>query len=746
MIDFLRQNLLDFQYPAARRTALIAMLVTAFLSPDIGPSAPFPAIRLEQLFLAALLPSLFLFYRAHPALRRPMFTDYAFLALAAAITLSAAIAPLIVSQSTYSLRDPFEPARVIEYWLLFRLAFIAPPDTLSGRRVITLLGVAAVALGLFGVVQYLNLGSFNSIVTDIWADEHNLEGVTRRSRVVGFTGNANYFGILSALLMVTLLSLVLLRAPLSARARWLVVAAVFFATLSVVMSQSRTAVFAILGAMFLGILLVAVTWRGRADYLRTIGLFVAAVTISVTFVELVPPEFGTFHDRFSPQTLSSDDSVGIRFSRWRALLAGFFDDPPGYCEGNNLDDKIGKGHAPSGDVGAPAAASDALARDAQRKRDVRALSRGVLDYFCETDRWPYVEPSLAAALVPAFMDAIPTDPATGAPYESFVYRSGFIVGAALENPDDSEGPTFALGTVPNLVLNPSFDDRAGTPGSWSTSGREGRRPTARIETADDGLFGSRSAHVHLGPEEAVYQSVVYDFPRGEGWTASLWAKSTSGNEETLKLYLIALLVEGGEIDPLASRDVTLPANGEWVPVSLGFTTTESSRTFVMQYTVRPATLGASLDIALDAATLNPGTFVPSFPWVTDVDPARLRLTDAPTFADSPIVGVGPRKEFPTGSFDNEYALMLHRYGTVGLLAYMALFGSAFVIAWRARASALWPIVVLSFVLMVFVTALWAFNIAAGSYYHFQIMAIYWMLLGLLARARPQPGAAAPEPA
>lgn len=728
--------LFDFERLDARRHALIALLAIALLSPDIPMPSPSPAVRLEQVLLGILLPSLFLYYRRHPEVRRALAVDFAFLGLAVAVTATLIGAPLFVSKAEYSIRDPFELAKVVEYWLMFRIAYIASPGAATGSAVRNVFLLAAIGLGLFAFVQYLDLGSFNEAVTDIWADAHNLEGVTTRSRIVATAGNANYAGIIACWFLIFALSMVLLRQRMGPPLRWTVIAAACFAALAVVMSQSRTAVIALVGALVLGLIFVAVTWRGRANYLGAIALFLAAATVSVTFVEVVQPEFGTFHQRFSPNELGGGRSSTVRLQKWRSLLGGFFQERPEYCEGLDLDDKVGKGHAPASAPGAPAPAADALARDAQRKQDVRALARAGLDYFCEKDRWPYREPSLAEALVPRFLDPLPADPATGLAYPAFVVSGDFLVGAPLENEDDPEGPYFALGTPPNIVRNPSFEDGRAVPANWALAGGESGGPAPGVHIANDGLFGARAAHLDLGPEDSLYQLVVFEFPLGQEWTATMWARSDSGKDEDVRLYMIALLAEGGELDPFAAIAAVLPANGQWVPVSLTFTTTESSRTFVMQFSIRAGTTGERAKIAVDGATLTAGSFAPSFPWVIDVDPARLKPPDVPAFADSPIIGIGPRKGHPAGSFDNEYILFLNRYGGLGALAYLGLLGSAFVVAFQARKSAEIHTVVLSLTMLVFIVALAVFNIAAGSYYAFQVMAVYWLLIGVLARARP----------
>ncbi|MBI5949003.1 MAG: hypothetical protein HY875_12765 [Chloroflexi bacterium] len=738
MITLLRRHLFDFEHSEARRHAFVALLAVAFLSPDIPMPSPAPALRLEQVLLGLLLPSLFLYYRRHPALRRPMAVDYAFVALGAAMTLSIIAAPIIVSQASYSPRDPFEVARVVEYWLMFRIAYIAPPIEATGEGGGKVLLWAGVGTGAFSAIQYLNIGSFNSVVTDVWAEGHNLDGVIKQGRAVGFVGNANYMGIFSGMLLAFALALILLRHPLSRNLRWLVLASVLLATLGVVTSQSRTAAFSALGAMFLGLSWIAMTWRTRPNYLGTIGALLAAIVLSVTFVQANPPEHGSFADRFNLTALNNDSSVTIRISKLRSLFAGFFGDEPAYCNGENLDDKITKGHEPVGAASGATVPADVLARDTTRKGDVRSITRGILDYYCENSRWPYREASLAEALVPTFMDAVPKDPATGKDYASYIRRDGFAVGAQLENPADTTGPVFALGTVPNIVGNSSFETGKSSPSQWATFDEVDE--AAVVVSTADGLFGRRAAVAGVKPTGLFYHLVVYEFPLDEQWTASVWARSASGEDEIVDLYLIARIADGTNYDPMVEKTATLPANGDWVPLSLTFQTPAPNRMFILEFAIIAPRSDPEIKVALDGAALSPGPFTLSYPWAIDVDPARLKPIDLPGFVDSPLLGVGPRKDLQTGAFDNEYALFLDRYGAVGTLAYLALFTSAFIVAFQARKSGAPIVVVLSLAMMVSTFALASFNIAAGSYYHFQIMAIYWLLAGLLARGRPRDAA------
>lgn len=730
MIALARQNLFDFEQLSARRNALFLLLIAAIVSPNVGMPSPLPAIRLEQVALAFLLPSLFLFYKHHPEMRRVSFVDWAFLAMGAAVAISLVFSPLIVSQSNYSIRDPFEVARVIEYWLLFRLAFTVASDEAGLRGTVRILLAAAVVSGIFSALQYLGKGSFNDTFTSIWADTHNFDGVVRRSRVVGFVGNPNYFGIFGGLLLVVSLALVLLRVPMTKRDRWLVPAGVTFATACIVMSQSRTVALAVLGAMGLTLCLVFLVRRRQAAYGLAIGMFLIGLAISIAFVEIFPPKFGSINDRFNLTQITSDPSVTIRITKWKSLFAGFLRDAPDRCSNIPLNARPTMQHEPR-KLSSASAPADVLARDAQRKQDIADVSRAVQRYSCDADAWPTGD--LAAALVPKYLPALPTDPKSGDQYQAFLQKGGFLVGADLENPADPEGPVYALGTIPNIIVNPSFDTTA----HWQTATSADGRPSTTLDGTGDGLFGDSAINAEIGATSSLYQLTVFDFPLSEDYTASIWARSDAGSDQTIALYLIGTLADGQVMDPMAKVQATLPGDGRWVPLKLTFQTPPANRLTVFQLSVR-ALAGQPAKVTLDGAALNQGPFPASFPYVTDVNPSRLRPSDIAGFSDSPLIGIGPQKDRQVGAFDNEYALMLDRYGGIGTLAYLTLMLAAFLVPLAGMRNkqpgnlTLFQ-VALSVGLVTYSIAQAVFNVAAGSYYSFQIMAIYWLLIGFCAR-------------
>lgn len=797
---------LSFERANVRAGALLVLLVAAFLSPNIETVGAFPAVRLEQILLGLLLIPLAALVLGHPEYRRLGAVDVIFAALALAMTITIIVAPLIVDEVTWSMRDPFEVARVVEYWLCYRLALTVVPTEWTSRRVLALLGGMMALLGLFSLLQYLDGfgGNFNPYVTKYWATGHNLVGVERESRVVGTVGNANYYSMLAALPLIAGLALVLLRRELPGRWQWLALAGIVLGTLSMVMAQSRTAMVALVFALLVGLSVLVVSGRARARLreapfvvlvvlgylavlaaiqalveeqallagvllalamlvaaglllamrggsalLRGLSLWLLVLAASVSFVEARPPYVGTFHDRFSPFNLDDDTSALIRFQRLKSFFTGFFADEASICggDGERIETlPVAKSHVMrAAGPGAPQATPDQLARDRQRKADVVLLSRGIIDYFCEKDRWPIDRP--LTELVPEYLERIPVDPASGEAYRTYISQGGFFVGAPLENGNDPEGPVYTLGTIPNIIVNSSFESGKEEPSSWSP------RTNVRARVVEGGLFQDRAARLEIGPLGDFRQFIVFDFNVDTEYTAAAWVRSANGEEQKIRLYIVGQVINGNEYDPLARETFTLPADGRWVRIELPFRTPPeaSNRIITLQFMLRGETNESSALIDVDGATLTQGTFAPAYGRVTDVDPSRLRPQDLPQFADSPLVGVGPRNNAEAGAFDNEYALFLDRYGVLGTLPYLALYIAAAVIGFRAFRRGRERFEVLGLALFVFSMALFVFNLGAGSYYHFQIMAIYWLLIGYLAargdgdasepRGEPVPAAA-----
>ena len=692
--------------------------------------ADLPNVRIEQIWLALLIPSIGIYHRNHAELRRPLFVDWAFLALGATTLFTLAAAPFVVDDVSRSPRDVFELARVAEYWLAFRFAFAAWGGRPAITPIVLLIAVVAGVSGLLAIGQYLDAGRLNDLVTDTWATPHSLDSAIRNGRAVGFVGNPNHFGIFSGLLLGFLLAYQTVSVGRGTDKRMLVMVAVAagLATAGILLSQSRTATAATIGALGLGFALSLLVNRGRtsfASYAAPIVTLLVAGSLTIGFAETFPPEFGSLRARFDVRSFSDDSSFSLRITRWRTLLGSVFSDPPSICTGEPLDSFMSADREPV--VAGTTTDSEVIARDTQRRADVRALAGATVDYFCDNDEWP--AGNTEALLVPDFIDPLPLDPLTGEPYELYVISGGFITSASLEDERSPTGAAFALGTMPNYVQNHGFENGDETPKDWRTSGAADGRAETLLTVQEDSRFGEKSVLANIGGGSGFYQQVVQDFALGLEYTVNVWAKAQT-ESETVQIYIIGNTADGRALDPLARSEPIQLTTEDWSASSLSFVTPTSSRIVVMSVLIRSIDEADSVDALFDAITLTPGPFPPSYPWVREASPAD--RTPLPGFADSPLIGVGPLKGIELGALDNEYGLFLDRYGISGLAAYLTVFGSALwtaVTASRARPLAT---AILGLGLVIGTVGFMVFSIAAGSYYNFQLMAIFWPLVGIAA--------------
>jgi len=341
-------SLWSLQDPRRRLTLFLLLIAAAVLSPNIPLPGGLPAIRLEQIMMAVMLPSLAVFHLRNREYLRITFLDAVFVALGLAITTSIIFAPTIVASVGWSLRDPFEIARVVEYWLMYRFGMTLVPSEATARSIIYTLLAGAILLTVFSIAQYLDGGGrFNELVTDWWAVGHNLRGVQREGRVVGTIGNANYYSFFMALPIIAGLSIILLKKELPTRQiAAFVVVAIVASIFSAVLSQSRTGSAAILFGTTAGLALVFAFRRPVAPF-KAIGLFLGSIALAVAFIQVQPPLVDSFNARFNPAAVDDDASFIIRIQRFRTFFTGFFADKPAFCEGDTLDKRtVADSHKP----------------------------------------------------------------------------------------------------------------------------------------------------------------------------------------------------------------------------------------------------------------------------------------------------------------------------------------------------------------------------------------------------------------
>jgi O-antigen ligase len=683
---------------------LAAILAAVVATPAVPMPFDLPDLRLEQ---ALAVPALLLLLRHRPPPWRLLAgfgpIDAALLALGAVTTLSILHAGLVLGEHL-SPRDGYEIVKLVLYWTLFRFALVAGARPIARRTARTALFAAAVVAALVALAQYLDLPGARAAGA-WWAPAHHLRALARDGRAFGLAANPNYFGALMALVTLAALAVRVEGTPQGGRWAAMALAA---GVLGVVLSGSRGA----LGLLSAGLVTFWLLTLGRGSIgprvLRATALLAVAFLAAVLLVETVPRGRQDYLTRVAGALSPTGDSdLALRLERWRGWLGG---------RGPGAE----SAPAPAlGGTGLPTAPAEARARDAHRKADVRRLVAAVERFRAATG----TVPETPATLVPGFLDALPADPADGAPYRYERTASGFTVAARLEDPADPDYPLFATGDVGNYLQNGDAEEGEGgrAAGFRALPGTIWERASRAALFGDFGIAfrGSQSAPQRRA---AVYQQRYLNRPGGAPFTATVWVRLMPESRGEVFLYVNVYYADGGRADPYArvAADPTRP--GVWQRLSLTITPDAGRRVdFIGVYLLSDDFQG---EAHADGFELVDGSVPVSFPGLRAADRAGADL--GARFRRSPLLGSGPGKAAGGATVDNEYLLVLGRYGLLGLAAYLALW----VVLLRAALRAARTGVPLAAAVAGGVVGLLLFNLVAGSLYQLQLMGLFWPLVGL----------------
>ena len=691
----------------------------------------------------------------------------------------------------------------------------------------------------FGVFQYFDWLRVNEWLTPFYAPEHHLTVLQESGRVVGTISNPNYFAMLCAILALGALASFWLQAgPLSRdltpdpfprregeteqdpkRAvgrglvprrspdgayRWLengetasagsrrfsvpdhgglLLIPAFLACLGLVFSGSRSGLLALAaGLLALGALAL---WRRRALARFVIGsavlvlLFVLAAGVAEAFPHGQVDFLGRVTEGLNIQ---QDASFGLRIARWRAIVAG-----QGGGAARVAGTSLAALHRPLTSVhatGAPPAAGDMLARDAQRKADLLQIAQALDAYHQQTGNWPDSE-NYVTALVPAYLPAVPRDPLTHETYRDVQTVSGYSLLARLENPADPDynpnEPIYGIGSGRNYLLNGDLEAGGSTPSDWETI------PGTSISLQrGDALYGDRAVLFRGNPKDpqqtaGIYQQRYFGRPGGQPFTATVWVKLLQPASGTLELYANVVYTDGDRADPLTRIAADMNKVGVWQKVTLGILPASGKEvSFMGIYVIGRGFRGQAL---VDGFQLVDGPVPLSFA-ITGEAPSldAYGFNPEANFRRSPLIGVGPAKAEQGGAVDDEYLLYAARYGLIGIAIYLALYFGTLTLAARAfqhtvdggarlplalrqaqgerevvsahgelvepsadhieslsnvqpgrpRPSATTTVgsrCALPALVVATLAAFLIFNVAAGSFYELQLMAIFWLLTG-----------------
>jgi O-antigen ligase len=261
-------------------------------------------------------------------------------------------------------------------------------------------------------------------------------------------------------------------------------------------------------------------------------------------------------------------------------------------------------------------------------------------------------------------------------------------------------------------------------------------------TADDALFGRRSARFRGNPSApgqraALFQQRYLGRPGGTPLTAQLAVKLTGPIDGDLSLYANIFYADGTRSDPHVRVSADPTRLGAWQELSAPIEP-EAGRvvTFVGVYLMGEGFRGEAL---VDGFALHDGAAAVNFASLRESPAVLSGAAGAARLRQSPLLGVGPAKAEPAQATvtDNEYLLIVSRYGLVGLVLYLALWGSVFATMWHGlRGGARNAAAALRLTVAATVAGLLIFNLAAGSFLHLQLMALFWPLAGVAAARWP----------
>lgn len=468
---------------------LILLLVAAVLTPSVEVVSSLPKLRLEQVLIAAIAAAFVVMAVRRGASIQFGVIDLVFMAIAVSTLIGIVWGGLVLDVDIIG-RDFFEVIKPFEYFLLFRLGIsINEPTSGTVRRVVVALLIAGVVSATLSVFQYFGWLHVNDWLSPVFAPEHHLRALESGGRVVGTIGAPNDYGIFSALLGVTAVSVFIFGNPSRSFAS-LLLFALGIATLTLLMSLSRSATFGALAAL-LWITILALTRRQLWPRLGAALVALALLTgASLGVLEAFPKEGGSFVSRFtSAMDPLQDRTLALRLLRWQSVLGG---DSGGSAPTSVSLEPLTTVRATGGE-GAP---PEVLERDAMRRADVHGIVPALIEYRTEHGSYP-LEEEFASVLWPRYVAQLPADRAE--PEDSPLYFSkgtGFIVGNPLENSAHADYPVYAIGSYPNLLRDSSFENSNSGSSDWFTLG-----PREYEVKQGLALYGEHSAvYQYSGPE------------------------------------------------------------------------------------------------------------------------------------------------------------------------------------------------------------------------------------------------------
>lgn len=261
------------------------------LTPEIRLTSP--AIRLDEILLALGT----LFYLLLVLKRDKVkfsVVDYLFAALFISTTASIIFGYIGIGYDFY-FNDFFEFAKLIKYYLIYRIVFDMSWDKDDMRHLVEVFVLSAALAILLGMMQYFNTFDINSLMTFFTKPNH-IRAINVAGRIVGTFKNANSWSLfLGGTLFIIAADLVRSLEHKVSRKHYFILVLLFFALTSMIMTLGRTSIV----ANFIGLVVIAFglwlfPYRDKArlkisrEILIIFTLFVVFSGLSFYSIELMP--------------------------------------------------------------------------------------------------------------------------------------------------------------------------------------------------------------------------------------------------------------------------------------------------------------------------------------------------------------------------------------------------------------------------------------------------------------------------
>jgi O-antigen ligase len=282
---------------------VLLVVVSSVFFPTIPLGIDF---RLDDLLTLLIIPLLF---AVKPKLRSSRL-NYTYLFILFSVSLSILYGYTVLKVPP-TIRDFNEFIRIIKPFLIILVVDYCNPQFLA-KLLDKFFKVGAVALILFGLLEYFNLFGFRNILSEIYATTDRFSDFDR-SRIVLTTGDPNVSAALLLFFLTYLTQSLFLKKGVFTN-----LVLLFFLLVVLLMTSSRT-----LLIIFALIMLVSLMYHGRRKKILSIvigGVSVLTIAILIQFFDYLTIGFSTFKS-------GDNTSMMIRYLLWKEAFDLFLQSP-----------------------------------------------------------------------------------------------------------------------------------------------------------------------------------------------------------------------------------------------------------------------------------------------------------------------------------------------------------------------------------------------------------------------------------